>query len=757
MYHNVIEIESALRNFAAVYPSFAERILLPEPSFEGQQISCLRIGTQDATAADGALFIFGQHAREWVPPEAALAFTADILSAYADNHELTYGGRTYTASQVRQILDTINIFVVACVNPDGRRYTQSSNNYDTRMWRRNRTTVHHPTPRCQGVDLNRNYDFAFKLGKYFSSASDIREHTSEDPCDFNQTYQGPEPFSESETRNVRWLLDTFSRIRWFMDVHGYRGELYYPFGDDENQSADPAMNWRNTVYDHQRGVAGDRYGEYIAADDFASHAQLANRLREGIQPVRGSGYVVTQGFNLYATAGVSRDYAWSRHQVDSAPPRVEAYTIEHIAVGSFLLGFQPDIAEKDEIVSELVSGLINFSLATVFQKPRLVIRDYGYNAGSWKVERHVRHVGDLTGDGRSDIVGFGDAGVYIALNTGHGTFYAPRLMLEDLGYVAGTWRVERHPRLLADLTGDGRADIVGFGDAGVYIALNNGGGTFQPVRLALADLGYVAGSWRVERHPRFPADLTGDGRADIVGFGDAGVYVALNNGDGTFQPLRLAIRDFGYVAGSWRVERHPRFLADLTGDGRADIVGFGDFGVSVALNNGDGTFQPRTLVIEDLGYVAGGWRVERHPRFLADLTGDGRADVVGFGGDGVFVALNNGDGTFQAPQIAVWDLGYDAGGWRVERHPRFLADLTGDGRADIIGFGDAGVIVALNNGDGTFQAPQLVLEDFGYIAGDWNVERHVRFVTELTGDGRADIIGFGNNGVVVALNKLTFL
>ena len=34
----------------------------------------------------------------------------------------------------------------------------------------------------------------------------------------------------------------------------------------------------------------------------------------------------------------------------------------------------------------------------------------------------------------------------------------------------------------------------------------------------------------------------------------------------------------------------------------------------------------------------------RHPRFLADLTGDRRADIVGFGDDGVYVALGNGDG-----------------------------------------------------------------------------------------------------------------
>jgi hypothetical protein len=47
-----------------------------------------------------------------------------------------------------------------------------------------------------------------------------------------------------------------------------------------------------------------------------------------------------------------------------------------------------------------------------------------------------------------------------------------------------------------------------------------------------------------------------------------------------------------------------------------------------------------------------------------------------------------------APQLVVRNFGYDAGGWRVDRHPRFLADTTGDGRADIVGFGNAGVWVS---------------------------------------------------------------
>ena len=101
-------------------------------------------------------------------------------------------------------------------------------------------------------------------------------------------------------------------------------------------------------------------------------------------------------------------------------------------------------------------------------------------------------------------------------------------------------------------------------------------------------------------------------------------------------------------------------------------------------------------VVEDFGYVAGGWFVERHPRFLADLTGDGRADIVGFGDEGVYVSLNNGNGTFQDPQLVLGAFGYSNGGWRVERHPRLLANLTLDRREDIVGFAEDGVYVSLS-------------------------------------------------------------
>ena len=61
----------------------------------------------------------------------------------------------------------------------------------------------------------------------------------------------------------------------------------------------------------------------------------------------------------------------------------------------------------------------------------------------------------------------------------------------------------------------------------------------QDVELVVENFGYDAGGWRVDQHPRFLADTNGNGRADIVGFGNAGVYVSRSQPDGSFGPVEL--------------------------------------------------------------------------------------------------------------------------------------------------------------------------------------------------------------------------
>jgi len=189
------------------------------------------------------------------------------------------------------------------------------------------------------------------------------------------------------------------------------------------------------------------------------------------------------------------------------------------------------------------------------------------------------------------------------------------------------------------VNGDGKADAVGFGYAGVFVALANGSGTaFAPTATQWTGAFSYNAGWRVDQHPRMLADVNGDGMADAVGFGYAGVYVALSNGTSFAPTATQWTGAFSYNAG-WRVDQHPRMLADVNGDDKADAVGFGYAGVYVALSNGT-SFAPTTSQWTGAFSYNAGWRVDQHPRLLADVNGDGKADAVGFGYAGVYVALS---------------------------------------------------------------------------------------------------------------------
>jgi hypothetical protein len=296
---------------------------------------------------------------------------------------------------------------------------------------------------------------------------------------------------------------------------------------------------------------------------------------------------------------------------------------------------------------------------------------------------------------------------------------------------------------------------------GVRVSLQDEGGTFAPAGgepvLKAFGHGQQAGGWLADKHPRFLADTTGDGRLDIVGCHDDGVWISLQDEEGKFAPLadEPVLRAFGHdeKAGGWLADKHPRFLADTTGDGRLDIVGCHDDGVWVSLQDEDGTFAEPLYILDDFGVDQGWSSVEEHPRFLVRTTDGGAVDIVGFGPQGVVVARGRGDGTFEPSKLVLNDFGL-AQRWTGKKHPRFLADVTGDGNPDIVGFGDEGVWVSHNRGDGRFDQAQLVCRGFGYNedAGAWRVDHHPRFLADITGDGRVDIVGFGGPGVYVARN-----
>ena len=135
-------------------------------------------------------------------------------------------------------------------------------------------------------------------------------------------------------------------------------------------------------------------------------------------------------------------------------------------------------------------------------------------------------------------------------------------------------------------------------------------------------------------------------------------------------------------------------MGDVNGDGRADIVGFGAAGTLVALGQANGTFGTASLVLGNFGTNQGWSTQEVFTRDLADVNGDGRDDIVGFGVAGTFVAYGLTNGTFSTAAFDLANFGRDQGWNSDNTFHRELADVNGDGRADIVGFGFSGVFVA---------------------------------------------------------------
>jgi C1A family cysteine protease len=297
-----------------------------------------------------------------------------------------------------------------------------------------------------------------------------------------------------------------------------------------------------------------------------------------------------------------------------------------------------------------------------------------------------------------------------------------------------------HPRTFGDVNNDERKDIVAFANDGVYVSTSNGT-TFNPAAIWSRSFGTIQG-W-TSANTRVLADVNNDKRADVIAFGHGDVLVALSTGT-SFSPEAIWHTSFGINDG-WDANT-VKTVADVNNDNRADIVAFGYGEVYVALSNGSGFGAPQ-LWTSDFGFNDG-WD-GKTTRVVADVNNDNRADIVAFGYGEVYVALSNGAG-FGGTQL--WHTSFGVNdGWDANT-VKTVADVNNDNKADIVGFGYGETFVALSSGIG-FGGVQNWNSGFGFNDG-WD-NNTVKIVGDVTGDKKADIIGFGYGDVVFAASSGT--
>jgi len=314
-------------------------------------------------------------------------------------------------------------------------------------------------------------------------------------------------------------------------------------------------------------------------------------------------------------------------------------------------------------------------------------------------------------------------------------------------YTDGGWVSSKYPRMFGDINGDGMQDVVAFGETGVYVGISNGTSFIHDSTVWVSQFGYAEG-WRVGTDPRFTADMNGDGKDDLVGYGSDGVYVAISTGTSFNAATKWTAQ---FASSVWPNTNWIRTLGDVNGDGLPDAVGFGTDGVYVGLGNPTSSkFDDATRWINNYG-TDQAWNTTEYTRLLADVNGDGKDDIIGYGIQGTYVSLAQTNNTFNAASLVLANFGSDQT-WNNTDHLRTAADVNGDGKADIVGFNAPGMQVALAEGQDqaiTYTSAAQWVNDFGSNQA-WVVGESPRFMVDVNGDGRPEPAGYGYYGVYVS-------
>ena len=255
-FHNYSEVIAELNQTAADHPSLVT-ISSIGPSLLGRQLWAAKV--TNGTGVKPVAFICGlHHAREHLTVEVALALLKKLTDEYATN------------PTIKGLVDSLEIWIVPMVNPDGGEQDISTGSYQ--YWRKNMRNNGDGT---YGVDLNRNYE------KFFGGPGSSGNTGDE-------TYHGPSAFSEPETQAIRDFFNAHD-VSVSLSYHSYAELVLWPDNGDYNDVPDPTDRQVFTTIGQQMGAK--------------------------------TGYTAEPGYDLYLSSGEMCDYLYYQHHVF-------AYTIE---------------------------------------------------------------------------------------------------------------------------------------------------------------------------------------------------------------------------------------------------------------------------------------------------------------------------------------------------------------------------------------------------------------------------------------------
>ena len=394
---------------------------------------------------------------------------------------------------------------------------------------------------------------------------------------------------------------------------------------------------------------------------------------------------------------------------------------------------------------------------------------------------------DVTGDGRADVISMDTSGTtYVFAAQANNTFAAGKAAA-SINPILDDGKGEE-PVGLGDVDRDRRADLLTLDSGTLKLRLGRSDGTFGAATSAYS--GTIDSSLADGQGEEIVGvlDYSRDGLVDLVTASNGGTvrtYTAKRDKtfasptayEGSIPSIRHSLGGYEFAsqrpifvrAGctpsgcEWPPKRGVE--SDLDRDGRSDLITLASSGeaeVYAGTATGIDTTDPAASLDLDPALLDG---VGDYLADTADVTGDGRADLITMEHDGgSFVHPGKADRTFGAgvesfkATAPVWSgLGTS--------EPIAVADVTGDGLADSVSFshqakviymapGKANGSFAESFGEGLTSSLSGINSAFLDAAGHYFLD-----VTDVTGDKRADLVSIDTSGsayVFVAQANNTF-
>ena len=278
-YYTLSEIMDELDDMYAMYPNLiSEREPLSSSNLthDGRMQYWVRLSDNPTVNEDEpeVLYTGVHHAREPMSVQQMIFYMWYLL----ENYDLD--------ADVKLLVDNTEMYFVPVVNPDGYEYNHQTNPNGGGMWRKNRRNNGGGS---YGVDPNRNYGYMWGIDNSGSSP---------DPSD--QTYRGPEAFSEPEIQNIRDFCN-LHEFRIALNYHSYSNLLLYTWGWTEDACEHDAvlfdysvlMTQENgytygpgstTIYPTNGGSDDWMYGEQTTKDAILSFTPEVGSGSDGFWP-----------------------------------------------------------------------------------------------------------------------------------------------------------------------------------------------------------------------------------------------------------------------------------------------------------------------------------------------------------------------------------------------------------------------------------------------------------------------------------------